>query len=263
MWHVGRIARLCALIGFSLALVGCGKQLTEGLPDPSARLVTETTDFSPVVEVVLPGGRSICTGTIVSEHAVLTAAHCALEDGRYLIVTDNGNFSTYNHYYTGEGTVDSTDDLAVLVFDEVIASRANGEVYNIASDVNEGDEARLVGYGCNDLTKRSGAGIKRTGTNLIAEINDYITFLTPKSSSSASTRGIIGAENRAGSCFGDSGGPALAKSGNSYNIVGVTHAGGSYGNDFISEYVNVATNASNRAWLSSINSTYSLGIQGL
>jgi len=262
MWHVGRFARLCALIGFSLALVGCGKQLNDGLPDPSARAVSETSGFSPVVEVVLPGGRSICTGTIVSEHAVLTAAHCAKEDGRYLIVTDNGNFSTYEHYFTGNGDVDSTDDLAILVFDEQIASREAGEVYDIATSVNEGDEARLVGYGCNDLTKRSGAGVKRTGTNLIAEINDYITFLTPKTTSSTG-RGIIGAENRAGSCFGDSGGPALAKSGETYVVTGVTHAGGSYGSDFISEYVNVATNGSNRAWLSSVNTAHGLGIQGL
>ncbi|WP_396133675.1 trypsin-like serine protease, partial [Chamaesiphon sp. OTE_75_metabat_556] len=41
---------------------------------------------------------------------------------------------------------------------------------------------------------------------------------------------------RAGSCFGDSGGPALQANGDSQNVVGVTHAGGTMGSNIVSEY---------------------------
>lgn len=264
MLHVGRVARFCALIGISLALVACGKSKNASLPTPSGRFVTETTGYSPVVMVILPGGSSLCTGTIVAVRAVLTAAHCALSSGRYQVVTDNGSFSTYDVYYTGQGNVNSTDDLAILVFDEEIADADS--IYAIANSVSEGDEVRLVGYGCNDIEDRTGAGTKRTGTNVISNVADYIEFVTPKDSSYgviSGTRGIIGAENRAGSCFGDSGGPALKQSGSTYKIVGVTHAGGVTSESYISEYVNVATNSSNRTWLRSINTQENLGIAGL
>ena len=266
MLYVGRAARFCALIGFSLALIGCGKSVNAGLPTPNGRNVSSTTGYAPVVMVVLPGGRSICTGTIVSEFAVLTAAHCALESGRYQVITDKGTFSTHEVFFTGQGNANSTDDLALLVFDREnpIANRAAGDViYSIGDKVSEGDEIRLVGYGCDNITTRTGAGEKRTGTNVISDITDYIEFVTPKTTSNSANRGIIGPDNRAGSCFGDSGGPALAKKGNSFEIVGVTHAGGSYQNSLISEYVNVATNSSNRAWLRSINTQENLQIEGL
>lgn len=266
MRYVGRTLRLSALVIFSLALVGCGKLFSADLPNPSGRYATYTSDYSPVVLVILPGGKSICSGTIVSEVAVLTAAHCALQSGQYQVVTSQGTFVTNQVVYTGVGDVNSTDDLALLIFQpsHPVASRDDGDsIYGIGSEVSEGQELRLVGYGCNDIEARRGAGVKRTGTNIVSNISDYIEFLTPKSSTLSSARMIIGSDNRAGSCFGDSGGPALAVSGNSFEVVGVTHAGGSYRDDYISEYVNVATNSHNRQWLSQMNSEYDLGIAGL
>lgn len=258
MLYVGRRARACALIIMSLALISCAKTTSTeaGLPSPSGSLSVTTTDYPAVGMVVLPGGSGICTGTFISDRAVLTAAHCAKADGRYSFVTSFGTFSTYTHLTMGPGVVDDPNDIAILIFD---AGTARGNFVNMGDSVASGDTLRLVGFGCNNLDTRAGAGTKRTGTNVVAELNDYINFITPAST----VAGILGSSNRAGSCFGDSGGPALATVNGALEVVGVTHAGGTQGSSIISEYVNVATRNDNRAWLNTQNTTYSLGIVGL
>lgn len=254
--YVSTWAPVCALIGMSLALISCGqKSSADNLPTPSSALSSVTTEYSPVVMVILPGGSGICTGTIVSPKAVLTAAHCLKSTGRYQINGKSGSFSTYTKVSYGEGIVADPNDIGLLVFDSEIASEE--EVYAIGETVQTGEELRLVGYGCNDLSKKTGAGVKRTGTNVVARLNDYVEFLTPSSS-----RGILGASNRSGSCFGDSGGPALRESGSAKIVVAVTHAGGYEGSNILSQYCDL-TRSDNRNWLVTQNDAYDLGIQGL
>jgi hypothetical protein len=157
----------------------------------------------------------------------------------------------------GSGAIDDSNDIGILVFDPGTASAE--QIYNFGNQVANGDTIRLVGLGCNDLDTRRGAGVKRTGTNAVAFVDDYINFLTPRNYS----RGILGPSNRAGSCFGDSGGPAFAEVDGELKIVGVTHAGGVMGQDLISEYINVANRSDNRNWLRDRNNQYNLGMQGL
>src|SRR3989338_8573424 len=127
--NVSRWAPLCALIGISLALISCAKQTGDGLPAASSNYASITTGYSPVAMVVLPNGAGICTGTFISTKAVLTAAHCAKENGRYSVVSSFGTFSTYTHPYMGPGVVDDPNDIAVLVFDTDVADAS--QIYGI------------------------------------------------------------------------------------------------------------------------------------
>lgn len=250
------------LFAFAILLSACGRAgiNDDSLPDASGRFSSITEEFPGVVMVLAPEGRGLCTGVVISPRAVLTAAHCLLHSGTYSVITEEGTFRTSVRFSNGPGQVDDPNDIGLLVFSAPILSDSN-QVFSMADAVHEGDAVTLVGFGCSSIETRMGAGVKRMGTNVIHEKNaDYLELLTPKSRSS---RGIIGDSAIAGTCYGDSGGPLLVRSGGVYQVAGVTHAGGETDDYYISEFVNVADSSSNRSFLRTYNAAYSLGIVGL
>lgn len=247
-----------------LVLTSCGRNSDEllGLPGLSGKYAAITKAF-PGVVVVSDTHGGLCTGTVIGDSTVLTAAHCIdnpNQPSRVEINAQDGTVSVSRIVKLGNGTVESEDDLAILVTDEDVTQYTKGVKYSISNRIRSREQVTIVGAGCNDWSKRTGSGVIRAGTNIAINVHPYIETYTSLSSL-PSSRGVTGDSNQSSACFGDSGGPLFVQNGNGdYEVAGVTHAGGSDGQYLRSQFTNVATHSSNRAFITSTNSAYDLGI---
>ncbi|MCE9579365.1 MAG: trypsin-like serine protease [Deltaproteobacteria bacterium] len=214
-------------------LCGMTACFAEAIEDDEAAVGTDEQDIiggttdtgDPSVVAIFahqPGATSgsLCTGTVISARAVLTAAHCV--DPRVV--------GTGNVFEVLPGTTLSlSNSLAVsaTAFDSAFNPNNLGGGHDIAVvtlaqpttltpiPYNRGalgtGSVRIVGYGSNTHSN-TGAGTKRQATTTIA--------------SSTSTLVTIGTSNKQ-TCHGDSGGPAFQTIGGQEVIIGVT----SYGYD--------------------------------
>ncbi len=246
----------------ALWLFGCGgpDDGVEMLNAASSEEVKETRLFPAVVMIAMPDSRGICTGTFISPRTLLTAAHCTLLAGSYRIYSSFGSYVTSNKEALGPGTLNDPNDISVLLFSSDVADPSQGYVLALGTQPEERSEIRIIGYGCNDIDTKRGAGKKRTGTNLIYSIGDYIELLstpTAQMRTNHASRSILGSDNQAGSCSGDSGGPMLQVQDNAWRITGVTHAGGWTGNRIKSQYIDL-NRTENMSFLRDVDSEYDL-----
>ena len=228
MKRIVRFGIVCAFL--FLNLVGCGRKLSENqLPRPSSQLASYTESFPGVVKI---RGKELCTGTLVGPSTILTAAHCLSKGGPFTVETAEGTFQTDSSLSLGTGKEGDENDLALLYLPSPISDRRH--IFPLASGVKRGESVTLVGFGCASSDFPSSGGVKRLGTNVVSDINDFIEVSTP----GIQIRMIAGPENRAGVCFGDSGGPLLKQVGDQWVVVGVSHGAYNQSHGQVSQFVN-------------------------
>lgn len=139
--------------------------------------------------VYLSFGGSRCTGSVVGERVILTAAHCGVEGS---IARFQVGQSTYSARCSQHPAYPRTDvDLMLCKTDRPVDVKPA----TLGGPVQRGEEITIVGYGC----VRPGGGGGNDGTLRVGDAR-----VTGFSGHDIVSRG-------AGLCFGDSGGPAYVK----------------------------------------------------
>ncbi len=216
----------------------------DDLESPSRDQVQRSDEHPQVMRVV---GPRMCTGTLVSRHTMLTASHC-LREARPRVVVGGQQLKTTRFRILGQGEKNDPADVAVMFFNEDIAQLRGIEPMGLAERVQPGAVVRMVGYGC---------GQRGMGTNRVFRIRDFVEVLWSRPAPARhpfpdnGTAMLVGGPvNRAETCPGDSGGPALVQEGSEWRVAGVLHGLLMEGSRTLSVYSNV-TEGQNRDFVRS------------
>jgi secreted trypsin-like serine protease len=207
--------------------------------------------------------KAICTGSIISESVILTAAHCVDSGAESLKIIFSNDLAAKNiiwksvqhtqvsdYWKTRQFLDQDTGDIALLSFTGGLPPGYHPvKLLPHQNTLKIGDEVTLAGYGIsNGVTGEGTFDLKKT-TVQISETNF------------GKTEVLLDQRNGKGACHGDSGGPAYASVDGQLYLFGITSRGNDDPNNDCSHfavYTNVLTYSN---WLENTKSKIQIGHQ--
>ncbi|MFE1600051.1 S1 family peptidase [Methylobacterium sp. ID0610] len=181
---------------------------------------------SSVVRIESTSGE-MCSGSLIGQDLVLTAAHCVMHKAGYWVVVTDRNFrqrrlravaaAMHPDFVAGTTPEDQPGtDLAILKLSERLGPDFQPLSTRGGGGISAGDGVAIAGYGVVAENRRSTARVLRQA-RLVSlgelQVANTVTVVADRRSL-AETAG-------AGACLGDSGGPILKGGPGGYQLVGV------------------------------------------